>query len=179
MSRSSQISKIHSIWDGDRNYGCRVWGVGGEDVILMGWWGRAHWEEHISVKTRRMWGTLWGRTLGEGRKVTVRKNLEREHDRCVWGTARRPAQLEQRARGYHRASRATVRADSGLWVRWWKSLEECDPEWNDLTLWNRLTLTATLRDWQEADNGSKTGNGVFCPVPQSTSTQIKKKIPLT
>lgn len=118
MSRSSQISKIHSIWDGDRNYGCRVWGVGGEDVILMGWWGRAHWEEHISVKTRRMWGTLWGRTLGEGRKVTVRKNLEREHDRCVWGTARRPAQLEQRARGYHRASRATVRADSGLWVRW-------------------------------------------------------------
>lgn len=57
----------------------------------------------------------------------------------------------------------------------WKSLEGCDPEWNDLTLWNRLALKATLRDWQEAENGSKTGNGVFCPVPQSTSKQLRKK----
>lgn len=96
---------------------------------------------------------------------------------------------EEQQGGQHSWSRepgATTEPRGPLWgpilaseCGGWKSLEECDPEWNDLTLWNRLTLTATLRDWQEADNGSKTGNGVFCPVPQSTSTQIKKKIPLT
>ena len=113
-------------------------GCGREDVILMGRWGRAPWEEHISVKTRRMWGTLWGRTLEEGRKVTVRRSLEQEHDRRVWGTARRPARLKQSARGHNRASRAAVRASlSAVDGSHWRAVIQSEMTWHSGTdsLW--------------------------------------------
>ena len=155
-------------------------GVGGQDVILMGWWGRAHWEDHISVKTRRMWGALWGRTLEEVRKVTVRKSLETGTCPMRLGNSKAASTAGAERQGLPQSLAGHCEGWLWLpWVQWLKSLEGCDPEGNDLTLWNRLALTATLRDWQEAENGSKTGNGVFCPISQNTSIQIKKKIPLT
>lgn len=94
--------------------GCGWRGCNLNGMVRKGSLGRAH----LSKDQEEMWGTLWGRTLEEGRKVTVRKNLEREHDRSRLRNSKAASTAGAESQGLPQASRATVRADSGLWVRW-------------------------------------------------------------
>ena len=142
----------------------------------MGWWGRAHWEDHISVKTRRMWGALWGRTLEEVRKVTVRKSLEMGTCPMRLGNSKAASTAGAEHQGLPQS--LAGHCEGRLWLLW--------VQWLEVTggLWSRGKWPDTGTDslWQipwETGRKQRTGArlemGFSVLYPKTPLYKLRKK----